>query len=128
MDDGTLAESIARAMDCDDTGLVAFLPYILQDFFEIGSSAESILEIVRENTTNHRELKVLDLGCGKGAVLLKIAETLGCRCRGIDGIPEFVTEAARRAKEKGLKHCSFTAGDLREEIKYLEKQDVAILG
>jgi len=64
----TLEESIALAMDCKDTDLIPFLPYILQDFWELGSSAESIVQIILENREAGRDLEVLDLGCGKGAV------------------------------------------------------------
>jgi len=39
----TLEESIATAMDAQDTAIVPFLPYILQDFWEIGTPAEASL-------------------------------------------------------------------------------------
>lgn len=46
----TLEETIAQAMDCQDKSILPFLPYILQDFWEIGSSANSILKIVKAHT------------------------------------------------------------------------------
>lgn len=42
---------------------------------------------------------MLDLGCGKGAVSIKVALELRCRCLGIDALSEFIDEARRRAQE-----------------------------
>ncbi|WP_319559269.1 class I SAM-dependent methyltransferase [Marispirochaeta sp.] len=124
-----LDESIAGAMDCDDIALVPWLPYILQDFYEIGSSASRILFIVKENTTDHASLRVLDLGCGKGAVSIRLAADLGCSCRGIDAIPEFIEEARRRAGEEDVaERCEFSAGDARVLVKNLGLYEVIILG
>ncbi len=125
----SLEESIAGAMDCDDTALVPWLPYILQDFYEMGSSPTDILSIVKENMTEHFSLKVLDLGCGKGAVSICLAEKLGCFCRGIDAVPEFLEEARRRAVEANVaERCEFTKGDARVLVKTLGLYDVIILG
>ncbi len=82
-----LAESIARAMDGSDRRIVPFLPYILQDAWEIGTDPEIVSDLVRRHTRDHSRLRVADLGCGKGAVSVRLAGTLGCRCLGIDGLP-----------------------------------------
>ncbi len=124
----TLEECIAYAMDCEDTEILPFLPYILQDFFEIGSSAESISKILKKYTRDYHKLKVLDLGCGKGAATLRIAEKLKCSCSGIDGIPEFIQHARSIAKERKLDRCNFTCADIRDEIKRIGQFDVIILG
>ena len=57
--------------------------------------------------------RVLDLGCGKGAAAVYLTQALGCRCMGIDAMPEFV-EAARAlsAKEGVAARCRFQVGDL----------------
>ena len=128
MDNKTLNESIARAMDCDNLELVYYLPYILQDFVEMGSSAEDILKIVVENIKCHDELKILDLGCGKGSVLCKLSEELRCECVGIDGVPEFIQYARNLATEKNLSKYVFVVGDIREEVACLSEYDVIILG
>ena len=123
----SLDECIARAMDCENIEILPFLPYILQDFFEIGSSAESILEIVKTNTSDYNNLKILDLGCGKGAVSIKLAESINSNCLGIDAIPEFIEFANKTASDKNLKNCKFICGDLRIEINHFGKYDVIIL-
>ena len=98
----SIEESIAQAMDCENTSIVSFLPYILQDFWEIGSSAESILSIVKENTKNCFDLNILDLGCGKEAVSIKLAIELKCTCLGIDAIQDFIDIANHKAKQNDI--------------------------
>ncbi|MBU4494246.1 MAG: class I SAM-dependent methyltransferase, partial [Acidobacteria bacterium] len=61
----TIEESVVTAMDGADSNLFPYLPYILQDLWEIGSSPEVIIELIRKHTNDYSSLKILDLGCGK---------------------------------------------------------------
>jgi len=130
----TLEESIATAMDYDhqDTAIVPYLPYILQDFWELGTPPEIVISFIRKHcvveTRRATSLQVLDLGCGKGAVSIKLAEALKCNCYGIDGIPEFIEASKAKAMEYGVDTlCRFEVGDIRKKIKELDKFDVIIL-
>lgn len=124
-----MEESIILAMDGSDTGLIPFLPYILQDFWEIGTVSGTMIDLVRKHTQNYSDLKVLDLACGKGAVSVKIAQEFKCKCLGIDAIKEFIDEANRKANEHGVSHlCRFETGDIRERVKRLHGFNVIILG
>lgn len=123
----TLEESIAMAMDCNATELVPFLPYILQDFFEMGSSATTIVNIIKEQKRDNK-VKILDLGCGKGAVIIKIAEDVESECLGIDGVKEFIEFGKSIVEQKQLANCRFECGDLRNIINQLGKYDFIILG
>ena len=125
----TLEESVITAMDGSDPGLIPFLPYIFQDCWEIGSDPDTMTGLVRKHAQDHSRLRVLDLGCGKGAVSVKIAQEFKCGCLGIDAIKEFVDEASRKAKEHGVgRLCRFEAGDIRERVKGLRGFDIIILG
>ena len=125
----TLEESVIMAMDGSDPGLIPFLPYILQDCWEIGTDPNTMIDLVRKHAQNYSNLKVLDLGCGKGAVSVKIAQEFKCDCFGIDAIKEFIAEANRKAKEYGVEHCChFEVGDIRERVKSLKGFDIIILG
>ncbi len=95
----SLEESVATSLDCSGNSLLPYLPYILQDFWEIGASPEVIIDLIRKHKKNYSTLDVLDLGCGKGAVSIKVALELRCRCLGIDALSEFIDEARRRAQE-----------------------------
>lgn len=125
----SLEESIAVAMECTDTSLVAYLPYILQDFWELGSSSSDIILLIEKHLTDYSKLKILDIGCGKGAVSVKIAEKFNCECWGFDGIGEFIEEANRKSVEYKVDTlCRFEKADVRKKINELPKFDVIILG
>ena len=64
----SLEESVVIAMDGSDPELFPFLPYIMQDLWEIGSDPETIIRLIRKHADKPAGMKVLDLGCGKGAV------------------------------------------------------------
>jgi 2-polyprenyl-3-methyl-5-hydroxy-6-metoxy-1,4-benzoquinol methylase len=129
----TLDESIATAMECRDLAIVPFIPYILQDFWELGTPPELVINFIRKHcvaeTFREKSLRVLDLGCGKGAVSVRLAAALKCHCFGIDGIPDFIEVSTEKAREYGVDTlCRFEVGDIREKIKELDKFDVIVLG
>lgn len=125
----SLHECIASSMDCKHVEILPYLPYILQDFEEIGTISETIIQLIKKHKEDYSQLKVLDLGCGKGAVSIKISVELNCSCLGIDGMEEFIVEAKNKAIQNKIDHiCSFEVNDIRERIATLEKFDVIILG
>jgi 2-polyprenyl-3-methyl-5-hydroxy-6-metoxy-1,4-benzoquinol methylase len=125
----TLEESIIMSMDGSNPEIIPFLPYILQDCWEIGSNPDTIIDVVRKHAQDYSHLRVLDLGCGKGAVPVKIAQEFKCSCLGIDAIQEFIDEASRKAKEYGVGNlCHFETGDIREKVKELNDFDIIVLG
>jgi ubiquinone/menaquinone biosynthesis C-methylase UbiE len=126
----TLEESIATAMDFDrNTAIVPFLPYLMQDFWELGTPPEIVINLVKKHCQNCSTLRVLDLGCGKGATSVKLAAALNCNCMGIDGIHKFIETAKEKAREYNVETlCRFEVGDIREKIKTSGKFDIIVLG
>jgi len=125
----TIEESIATAMYAQDTEVIPFLPYIFQDFWTMGTPPEIVINLVKKYYKNYPNLNILDLGCGKGAVSVKLAAALKCNCFGIDVIPEFIEVSNEKAKEYGVDTlCRFEVGDVRKKIEELDKFDVIILG
>ena len=125
----SVEESVVTAMDGSDIGLFPFLPYIVQDVWEIGSSPEVIIELVRKYTNNYTSLHILDLGCGKGAVSIRLAGQFHCSCLGIDAVEEFIHTANKKAREHGVARlCKFEIADIRNKVKELTRFDVIILG
>jgi cyclopropane fatty-acyl-phospholipid synthase-like methyltransferase len=125
----TVEESVVMAMDGTGSNLFPYLPYIVQDLWEIGASPEVVLKLVEKHTTDHSNLKVLDLGCGKGAVLIKLAKEFNCHCHGIDAVEEFIDEAKSKAKEFNVEeYCCFECDDIRVRISDLRDYGIIILG
>jgi len=125
----SLEESVTIAMDGTDPELFPYLPYILQDLWEIGAVAETIITAIKRHFEGFADLKILDLGCGKGAVSIKLAKEFNCQCYGIDAILEFIDFAREKAKEWDVHHlCNFEYYDIRTKIDELENFDVIILG
>jgi SAM-dependent methyltransferase len=125
----SIEESVVTAMDGSDKELFPYLPYILQDLWEIGADPEIIISLIGKHFINHDRLKILDLGCGKGAVSIKAVKKFGCTCYGIDAIPEFISYARKKALEFKVEHlCRFEIGDIRLKIKSLPAFDIIILG
>ncbi len=125
----TIEECVVTAMDGSDKELFPFFPFILQDPWEIGADPDAIIKLIRKHSSNHSNLKILDLGCGKGAVSVKVSKEFGCTCYGIDAIPEFIDFARQKAKEYNVDHlCNFEVGDIREKINGLAGYDIIILG
>jgi 2-polyprenyl-3-methyl-5-hydroxy-6-metoxy-1,4-benzoquinol methylase len=62
-----LEKSIVESLDGPITEIFPYLPYILQDIWEIGADPDTMLQIIDRNIEK-RPLKILDLGCGKGAI------------------------------------------------------------
>lgn len=125
----TLEESVITAMDGSDSELFPYLPYILQDIWEIGVSPAVIIDLVQKHTKEYSNLKVLDLGCGKGAVSIKLADKMKCHCYGIDAIKEFIDEANSKVREYKVDSlCNFEVNDIRIKVEELSNFDVIILG
>ena len=117
---------VAKGFDATPE-LIPFIPYLLQDLSELGSSPETIIEILDSLHLN-KKTKVLDLACGKGAVSIQIAQRLGFSCKGIDLFKPFIEIAREKALEAGIRHlCKFEVNDINNVIFKEKNYDVLIL-
>ncbi len=115
-------------MDCFEPGLRPFIPYLLQDLWEIGSSSEKVFEMLKKNNLHNRKLKILDIGCGKGAISIPIAKKINAEVFGIDAMSKFIAEAKLKAKEFDVENlCTFVCGDASKIINELKDYNLAML-
>ena len=122
-------EKLAKSLTAESIELIPYLPYLLQDLWELGSSPKDIINMIQKHIQVSEKTKVLDLACGKGAVSVQLAEALGCMVKGIDIIPEFIDFAKKKAKEYGVENlCEFKVGDINEAVKIEKDYDIVILG
>jgi cyclopropane fatty-acyl-phospholipid synthase-like methyltransferase len=120
---------VAQAMDGEGAEIVPYLPDILQDAWELGTPPGPVIDLVRRHMKDRERLRVLDLGCGKGAVSVRLARALGCRCLGIDALAAFIAVAREKASAfKVRRRCRFDIGDIRDRIDDLGRFDVIVLG
>ncbi|MCK5076371.1 MAG: class I SAM-dependent methyltransferase [Calditrichia bacterium] len=127
----TIEHSILKSLDGEDLELFPYLSYLLKDIWEIGACPNVILNLIKKNLPGNinRPLKIADLGCGKGAVSIKLAQKLPCVVTGIDALPDFIKTANYYAKQYNVSDkCHFEVGDIREKVKELTGFDYIILG
>ncbi|MCL2838309.1 MAG: class I SAM-dependent methyltransferase [Oscillospiraceae bacterium] len=122
-------ENLARSLTAETVELLPFLPYLLQDLWELGSSPRDMITLIKRHIPLSENSKILDLACGKGAVSVRIAESLGVHVHGFDLFPDFVKYAEQKAAEFGVdKLCRFTCGDANETVETERNYDCVIFG
>ncbi len=120
--------SVAKSLTADTTELLPYIPYLLQDIFELGSSPKDMIELVK-NHVPIKVNKVLDLGCGKGAVSIAIAKALGAEVKGFDLMSAFIAEAEMQAIKEGVHHhVEFKIKDIHLAIEEERNYDLVIYG
>ncbi len=123
-----LSDGVLESLDCFDKALRPFIPYLLQDLWEIGSSSSKICTMISKNGLDKRKLKIMDIGCGKGAISIPIAKEFGAEVFGIDAMPEFIEEAKSKAKEWGVENlCTFKSCNARDMVGELKGFNLVLL-
>lgn len=109
--------------------IIPFLPCLLRDIFELGSSPDEIEALLRAHVPGARGACVLDLGCGKGAVAVRLARAFGCRVTGVDLLPAFIGEAKEAAEAAGVGAlCDFRVEDINRTVENGSGYDITVLG
>ena len=122
-------EKLACSLTAETTELLPFLPYLLQDFWELGSDPDVISGLIEKNVRLLEDTRILDLACGKGAVSVKAAQKLRVKIKGIDLFTEFIDYAREKAQEYNVADlCEFAVGDINEAVKTEAGYDCVILG
>jgi SAM-dependent methyltransferase len=118
--------SVAASLEADQR-LLPWLPYLLQDLWALGSAIDQIIALVGSlglppNT------RVLDLGCGKGAVAVMLASKFKLQVVGIDLMTAFLTDADRKASEYRVSDlCDFRYLDILEFVSEEHDFDLVVL-
>lgn len=111
----TLDEQVARSMEAD-VRILHLLPALLADLQELGTPADLIVSALR-GVGLQAGATVLDLGCGKGAVAVALAERLALQVQGIDGFAPFLDAARSLAAARGVSSsCLFRKEDIRSRL------------
>jgi SAM-dependent methyltransferase len=122
-------EDFLVSLDLIDQEMEDYIPYVLQDLWELGSIPEYIYRLIDKNIDKKEINKIIDFGCGKGAVLIYLAERLDFQGTGIDIVSEFIESGIQHAIEKSVNNkINFKSGNLVEYVDKAGKNDVVIYG
>lgn len=117
------------SLDLIDQEMEEYIPYVLQDLWELGSIPEYIYLLIDKHVDKKGVSKIIDFGCGKGAVLIYLAERLDFQGLGIDIVPDFIESANQHAIENSVNNqIDFKTGDILKYIDKEEKHDIVIYG
>lgn len=118
-------EMVAYALEAP-IALLPYLPELLADLEELGSDAEAITRALRDlNPT--KAMTVVDLGCGKGAVAVEIAQHLNLRVIGIDLFKPFIDKCRELAESRSVSElCRFMHADILKLAGKIGACDIAI--
>ncbi|MCL1918611.1 MAG: hypothetical protein FWG14_09910 [Peptococcaceae bacterium] len=79
-------EKLVCSLSWETTELLPFLPYLLQDFWELGSDPNVMVDLLKKHVNISSKTRILDLACGKGAVAVKVAQKLRVKVKGIESL------------------------------------------
>lgn len=106
--------------------LLPFLAELLADIWALGSWPAVIAEMLGTRSLPG-STRVLDLGCGKGAVSIRLAQDLGFRVLGVDLFEPFIEEARQRARREGVdERCEFRVADSLDVLRGEDVFDVVV--
>ncbi|MBN1154254.1 class I SAM-dependent methyltransferase [candidate division KSB1 bacterium] len=119
--------SISDSLEVDQK-LLPYMPFLLQDLWALGSSVDDILSAIRSLELPADQTRILDLGCGKGAVSVRIASQFGYNVVGIDAMEPFLVVAREKAADYKVSHrCQFINQDIVDYVLQEHEFDVVIL-
>mgnify|MGYP001027401960 CR=1 FL=1 len=120
---------VAASLTGGDVRILPHLPYLLQDLWELGSDPQEIAGMLAHSAHLDQSSRVLDLGCGKGAVSVEVAKRIGCSVAGRDLMPSFIEEAREKALQYHVDHlCQFAVADILEAVQVERDYDAVIFG
>lgn len=117
------------SLDLIDQEMEKYIPYVLQDLWELGSIPDYIFQLINKNAGSKKIKTIIDFGCGKGAVLVYLAKKIDFKGLGVDIVPEFIDSANKHAVDNSVNNrLDFVTGDLSEFLDRKEKYDIVIYG
>lgn len=117
-----------NSLDLTSDELESYIPELLKGLWELGSMPEYIIELIGRNNLGKGK-HIIDLGCGKGAVLVKMATHFDIKAIGVDIVSDFIEEANKYAKNYGVSDkIIFKKEDIVETLNKTSQQDIVIYG
>ncbi|MBN2340101.1 MAG: methyltransferase domain-containing protein [Deltaproteobacteria bacterium] len=108
------------------TAMVPLLDELLRDLYALGSFPHDIVDQMRCVDIDYSS-RILDVGCGKGAVSIAVAQRFQCRVLGLDFFESFIEYARMSALKASVRHlCTFIQADVHTDLSDQEPFDMAV--
>lgn len=108
-------DSVKHSLDLTSDRLVEYVPYLFQDFWEMGTDTRYMIDLLRQQDSFTPDTMILDLCCGKGATLIKLVQEFGWQGIGVDIVGDFISQANMEAFGKRVK----------QQVEFIE-QDISL--
>ena len=122
-----IEQKLARALGAEDTELLPYIPYLLQDLTNLGTPVKPVIDMLVAHIPDIADCKALDLGAGKGCVGISVSRETGAAVHMVDAYPEFIKCAKSKAAEAGLANCTFRVEDVTQTVKAARGYDLVML-
>jgi len=122
------SDVVAEAFGADPA-LVPLLPTILSGLSALGAWPDHVETLLRRHAVLTKDSRVVDLGCGKGVLAVRIARTFHCSVTGLDLFEPFLESARVAAEHAGVTdRCVFEREDIQQvRDSRVESFDLAVL-
>jgi ubiquinone/menaquinone biosynthesis C-methylase UbiE len=108
-----LLTEIAASLDTP-RALAPHLPFLFADLSSLGGLPRATARLLAAHGLKPRH-HILELACGKGALAVELASTIGCRITALDAYPPFIDAARELAARRNVAHlCTFRTADIRD--------------
>jgi ubiquinone/menaquinone biosynthesis C-methylase UbiE len=119
-------ELVAEAFGADPE-LVPHLPGLLTGIDALGGWPDEVVASIAESADLPEQAKVVDLGCGKGAIAIAIARAFGHRVQGVDLFEPFLRAAIDASGGAGVGQlCTFELGRIEDVIDGSDSFDLVV--
>jgi ubiquinone/menaquinone biosynthesis C-methylase UbiE len=126
MESNSIEDSVSQSLECRKE-LLPYIPQLLEGLWALGGSPEIVAQFLDPLELPPDDTRMVDLGCGKGAMSVILAKRFGFQTLGIDANPAFLQEAEAKARAAGVESlCRFEQGDIREFVKKQHIFDIAV--
>jgi cyclopropane fatty-acyl-phospholipid synthase-like methyltransferase len=124
----SVKKEFQNSLDITSDEIENYIPELLKGLWELGSVPAYIIELIVRNNLEKNK-KIIDLGCGKGAVLVKLAQRFDIRAIGVDIVADFIEEANIYANKYVVSDkVKFKTEDITETLKATTNHDIVIYG
>lgn len=116
-----------KSLDAEEIEILPYLSYILQDLWSLGSLSKYVVELVKKHIPTDQLKNVIDLGCGKGELLVSLRKEFEFKCYGVDIVPDFINAGVEQIHLYGFTDdITLKKGDIKSHLTELKNIDIVI--